>query len=270
MELVPYQSLHDLVLDEGPQRPAWVAGVGLGVLAALRAAHAEGVLHRDVKPANILVGSSGRVVLTDFGIARAADSPTLTTTGALVGSPSYIAPERARGGESSPAGDLWGLGASLYAAVEGHTPFERDAPLATLTAVVVDEPEEAIHAGPLWPVISGLLRKDPGERLDAAQTERMLCVVAGHSETTRRVSTWHALPVISPAARHDAEHAAVASPAPTAVPFTGKLPPTVGLTVKPAFRLLRQLRRSAVGPTSLLALALAAAVVIALALALTG
>jgi eukaryotic-like serine/threonine-protein kinase len=180
MELLPYQSLRDLVREEGPLTPARAARVGLGVLGALCAAHAEGVLHRDVKPANILVGPDGRVVLTDFGIARAVDSPTLTASGALVGSPSYIAPERARGGQSTPAGDLWALGASLYAAVEGHPPFERDAPLATLTAVVVDEPEEAVHAGPLWPVISALLRKDPDERLDAAETERMLREVADH------------------------------------------------------------------------------------------
>jgi eukaryotic-like serine/threonine-protein kinase len=182
MELLPYQSLRDLVRADGPLAPARAARVGLGVLAALGAAHAEGVLHRDVKPANILVGSDGRVVLTDFGIARAVDSPTLTAAGALVGSPSYIAPERARGGLSSPAGDLWGLGASLYAAVEGHPPFERDAPLATLTAVVLDEPEEAVHAGPLWPVISGLLRKDPDERFDAAETERALREVSDHDE----------------------------------------------------------------------------------------
>jgi eukaryotic-like serine/threonine-protein kinase len=182
MELLPYQSLRDLVRQDGPLAPARAARVGLGVLAALVAAHAEGVLHRDVKPANILVGADGRVVLTDFGIARAVDSPTLTTAGALVGSPSYIAPERARGGQSSPAGDLWGLGASLYAAVEGRPPFERDAPLATLTAVVVDEPEPAVHAGPLWPVISGLLRKDPDERPDPAETERMLREVADHDE----------------------------------------------------------------------------------------
>jgi serine/threonine protein kinase len=188
MELLPYQSLRDLVRADGPLAPARAARIGLGVLAALGAAHAEGVLHRDVKPANILVGPDGRVVLTDFGIARAVDSPTLTTDGALVGSPSYTAPERARGGLSSPAGDLWGLGASLYAAVEGHPPFERDAPLATLTAVVLDEPEEAVHAGPLWPVISGLLRKDPDERLDAAETERVLREVADHDEPARVVS----------------------------------------------------------------------------------
>ena len=171
MELLPYPSLRDLVRAEGPLAPAQAARIGLGVLAALRAAHAEGVLHRDVKPANILVGPDGRVVLTDFGVARAADSPTLTGAGVLVGSPAYIAPERARGGQAGPAGDLWGLGASLYAAVEGHPPFERNAPIATLTAVVIDEPDEAVNAGPLWPVISGLLRKEPDERLDAAETE---------------------------------------------------------------------------------------------------
>jgi hypothetical protein len=178
MELLPYPSLRDLVRTEGPLTPAQAARVGLGVLAALRAAHAEGVLHRDVKPANILVGPDGRVVLTDFGIARAGDSPPLTASGTLVGSPAYIAPERARGGQARPAGDLWGLGASLYAAVEGHPPFERDAAIATLTAVVIDEPEEAIHAGALWPVISALLRKDPDERLDPAEAERMLRRVA--------------------------------------------------------------------------------------------
>lgn len=182
MEFLPYQSLRELMQNEGPLAPARAARVGLGVLAALNAAHAENVLHRDVKPANILVGPDGRVVLTDFGIARATDSPTLTTAHALVGSPSYVAPERARGGVSKPAGDLWGLGISLYAAVEGHPPFERDAPLATLTAVVVDEPAEAVHAGPLWPVISGLLSKDPDERLGAAETERMLREVAEGNE----------------------------------------------------------------------------------------
>jgi hypothetical protein len=182
MELLAYQSLRDLVREEGPLAPAEAARVGLGVVAALRAAHAEGVLHRDVKPANILVAPDGRVVLTDFGIARAVDSPTLTNAGGLIGSPSYMAPERARGGQSRPAGDLWGLGASLYAAVEGHPPFERDAALATLTAVVIDEPARAVHAGPLWPVISGLLRKDPDERLGAAETERLLREVADHDE----------------------------------------------------------------------------------------
>jgi eukaryotic-like serine/threonine-protein kinase len=175
MELLPPRSLRDLVKEEGVLSPAQAAEVGLGILAALRAAHAAGIVHRDVKPANILM-APGRVVLTDFGIARAAGTATLTNIGVLIGSPSYMAPERARGGQSGPPSDLWGLGASLYAAVEGHGPFDRDGgALASLTAVVADEPEPATHAGPLlWPVISGLLRKDPDKRLDAAQAELML------------------------------------------------------------------------------------------------
>ncbi|MGC1754082.1 MAG: protein kinase [Trebonia sp.] len=178
MELLPYRSLLDVIQDEGPFAPAEAAKVGLQILAGLRAAHSEGVVHRDVKPANILIGPGNRVVLTDFGIAWAADSPAVTTAGVLLGSPSYIAPERARGGHSGAPGDLWGLGASLYTAVEGHPPFERANVLASITAVVTDELAPATHAGPLWPVLSGLLRKDPDQRLDAAETERLLCVVS--------------------------------------------------------------------------------------------
>ncbi len=178
MEFLPYRSLRDIVRDEGPLTPSQAAKVGLGILAALRAAHAEGVEHRDVKPANVLIGPEDRVVLTDFGIARPADTTTLTTAGILIGSPSYIAPERARGGPSGAPGDLWGLGASLYAAVEGHPPFEREHVLATLTAVVTDDPEPATRAGPLWPVIDGLLRKNPDERLAAAETGQLLRRIA--------------------------------------------------------------------------------------------
>jgi eukaryotic-like serine/threonine-protein kinase len=188
MELLPYKSLRDILREKGPLPPAQAAEVGLQILAALDAAHAEGIAHRDVKPANILIGSENRVVLTDFGIARAADTTTLTTTGILIGSPAYIAPERARGGKSGAPGDLWGLGASLYAAVEGHPPFDRDNALATLTAVVADEPEPATHAGPLWPVIKGLLRKNPEERLGAAEAEHMLRRVAA-SEAAEAVAS---------------------------------------------------------------------------------
>ena len=118
MELVPFRSLRDAVAEDGPLSPVAAARVGLGVLAALRAVHEVGVVHRDVKPANILLGPKGRVVLADFGIATADGSPTLTNSGVLLGSPSYLAPERARGGRASPATDLWALGASLFAAVE--------------------------------------------------------------------------------------------------------------------------------------------------------
>jgi eukaryotic-like serine/threonine-protein kinase len=174
MELLPYRSLLDIIEDDGPLTPAETAHIGLQILAALRAAHAEGIVHRDVKPANILIGPGNRAVLTDFGIAWAADSPAATTVGVVLGSPSYIAPERARGEHSSAPADLWGLGASLYTAVEGHPPFERASALASITAVVTDELAPATHAGPLWPVLSGLLRKNPDHRLDAAEAERML------------------------------------------------------------------------------------------------
>jgi serine/threonine protein kinase len=176
MELIAPRSLRDLIHQEGPLSHAQAAQLGLEILAALRAAHRLGIVHRDVKPANILMAPD-RAVLVDFGIAQAAESSAdATTASMLVGSPAYIAPERARGGPCGPSADLWGLGASLYAAVEGSGPFEREGgALASLTAVVADEPELAAHAGPLlWPVISGLLRKDPDERLDAVEAERML------------------------------------------------------------------------------------------------
>jgi serine/threonine protein kinase len=208
MELLPYRSLRDIVLQDGPLPPARAAELGLGVLAALRAAHREGVLHRDVKPGNILAGSDGRVVLTDFGIARAADSPTLTTSGLLIGSPSYIAPERALGGHGGPASDLWGLGASLYTAVEGRPPFEREGALPSLTAVVADEPDPAVNAGPLWPLIGGLLAKDPGLRIGPDQAEWMLRQVAAASAGPRQ----HAAPATE---RLPRQHAA---PAPERLP----------------------------------------------------
>jgi len=174
MELLPFGSLRDTLGDGGPLPPARVARIGLGVLAGLRAAHEAGVIHRDVKPANIMLGPEDRVVLTDFGIAKATDSEALTTAGILIGSPSYLAPERARGEPAGAPADLWGLGASLYTAVEGRPPFERPGALASLTAVVADDPDPYRDAGALEPVISGLLRKDPGARLSAAEAEQML------------------------------------------------------------------------------------------------
>jgi tRNA A-37 threonylcarbamoyl transferase component Bud32 len=174
MELVPFRSLRDAVVEDGPMTPSQAAHIGLEVLAALRAVHGTGVVHRDVKPSNILISPEGRVVLTDFGIAKAADSSALTGTGVLMGSPSFVAPERARGGAAGTAADLWALGASLYTAVEGKPPFERGDPLASLTAVVSEEPDISARAGSLRPVIEGLLRKDSAERLDVTEAEAML------------------------------------------------------------------------------------------------
>jgi serine/threonine protein kinase len=188
MQLVPYRSLSEVVREDGPLPPRRAARVGLRVLEAIQAAHAVGVLHRDVKPGNVLLGPGDRVVLTDFGMAIADASPTLTTSGVLIGSPSYMAPERARGERATPATDLWALGATLYAAVEGRPPFGRDGAMAVLTAIVADDPDPPSLAGSLWPVISGLLRKNPDERLGAAAAEHLLRRAAENDDAMPDVS----------------------------------------------------------------------------------
>ena len=238
MELVPFRSLGDAVAEDGPMTPAEAARVGLSVLSALRAVHEVGVVHRDVKPANILLGPDGRVVLADFGIAKAADSPALTISGVLLGSPSYLAPERARGGRAGAAADMWALGASLFAAVEGHPPFERDGVLASLTAVVADELEPSPHAGPLWPVIEGLLLKDPAARLDAAEAEQMLHRIAAPD-------------ALSPT---ESDHAQEPDPAPR--PDSAPEPdPTLGDTAVARDRAPGRRRRFGVGLAALTAIA---------------
>ena len=238
MELVPFRSLGDAVAEDGPMTPAEAARVGLSVLSALRAVHEVGVVHRDVKPANILLGPDGRVVLADFGIAKAADSPALTISGVLLGSPSYLAPERARGGRAGAAADMWALGASLFAAVEGHPPFERDGVLASLTAVVADELEPSPHAGPLWPVIEGLLLKDPAARLDAAEAEQMLHRIAAPD-------------ALSPT---ESDHAQEPDPAPQ--PDSAPEPdPTLGDTAVARDRAPGRRRRFGVGLAALTAIA---------------
>ncbi|WP_436843439.1 serine/threonine-protein kinase [Streptomyces hundungensis] len=149
------------------------ARIGLHVLGALRAAHAAGVLHRDVKPGNVLLASNGQVLLTDFGIAAIEGDVAITKTGELVGSIDYLAPERVQGAHPGPASDLWSLGATLYAAVQGESPFRRDSPISTMQAVVAEEPPAPDRAGALAPVIVALLRKDPQQRPSAAEAERM-------------------------------------------------------------------------------------------------
>ncbi|MET9323976.1 protein kinase [Streptomyces sp. NPDC003038] len=177
MELVRGLSLADVLEAEGPMSPRRAAHIGEQVLAALRSAHESGVLHRDVKPGNVLIGNDGRVVLSDFGIASLEGSSAITMTGEVVGSPEFLAPERALGRDPGPEADLWSLGVMLYAAVEGGSPFRRDTALATLRAVVDEPLPPARRAGPLEPVLEGLLRKDPAERLPAAEAARMLRVV---------------------------------------------------------------------------------------------
>ncbi|MEU9236919.1 serine/threonine-protein kinase [Streptomyces subrutilus] len=184
MELVRGQSLADLLRDGGPLGPRRAAHIGAQVLSALRAAHAVGVEHRDVKPANVLLAEDGRVVLSDFGIAAVEGSTALTMTGEVVGSPEYLPPERALGRPSGPESDLWSLGVLLYAAVEGISPFRQDTALSTLRAVVDEEPPVPVRAGPLAPVIAGLLRKDPAERTPAAEAAAALRDIAREPEAT--------------------------------------------------------------------------------------
>ena len=178
LELVEARTLAEVVRDDGPLSPQRTAEVGLALLGALTTAHAEGIVHRDVKPSNVLVRPDGRVVLTDFGIATTTGDPSITSTGMLLGSPAYIAPERARGEAPAPASDLWSLGATLFTAVEGRPPFDAGEPLLTVTAVVTGEHAPYANAGPLEPVLDGLLVKDPVERLDADGAARLLKGVA--------------------------------------------------------------------------------------------
>jgi serine/threonine protein kinase len=180
MELVAARTLQDILEEQGPLPPDAVARIGLDVVDALEAAHEAGIVHRDVKPANVLVDDGGRACLTDFGIATTTGDSSLTTAGALIGSPSYMAPERAHGDEPRPPVDLWSLGATLYTAVEGRPPYDRGEAMATLLSVVSDHPAPTVRAGRLDPVLRGLLTKDPAQRSTADQSRRQLqAVLAG-------------------------------------------------------------------------------------------
>ncbi|MEV6193879.1 protein kinase [Streptomyces sp. NPDC051920] len=186
MELIRGIALSDLLDAEGPLDPRRAAHIGAEVLAALRAAHEAGVLHRDVKPGNVLMANDGRVVLTDFGIATVEGSSALTMTGEVIGSPEFLAPERALGRTPGPESDLWSLGVLLYAAVEGNSPFRQPTPLSTLRAIVDEPLPPPLRAGPLAPVIEGLLAKDPAERTSAESAEHeMRVVAAGGTAPTR-------------------------------------------------------------------------------------
>ncbi|MFJ6050481.1 serine/threonine-protein kinase [Streptomyces sp. NPDC092307] len=211
MELIRGQSLADLLRAEGPLTPRHAAHIGGEVLSALRAAHAVGVEHRDVKPANVLLAEDGRVVLSDFGIAMVEGSTALTMTGELVGSPEYLPPERALGRPSGPESDLWSLGVLLYAAVEGLSPFRHDTALSTLRAVVDEEPPVPTRAGPLAPVIAGLLRKEPAERTSAGEAAEALREIA-HPDTTTTAGARVLADSAGPATRAAAGSDAVAAP----------------------------------------------------------
>ncbi|MFF9287331.1 serine/threonine-protein kinase [Streptomyces griseosporeus] len=215
MELVDGPSLDDVLRRSGTLDPREAAGIGAKVTDALAAAHAAGVLHRDVKPGNILLDRSGRVVLTDFGIATMDDpgdgsATHLTRSGEIVGSLDYLAPERAQGAHPGPASDVWALGATLYAAVEGASPFRRTSTFSTLTAIVGEPLPEPRLAGPLAPVLRRLMDKRPDARPDAAEARELLEAVAAGSPdaptsplrggpvTPARQETERSLPAVPP------------------------------------------------------------------------
>ncbi|EGX56860.1 protein serine/threonine kinase, partial [Streptomyces zinciresistens K42] len=238
MELVDGPSLEAVLRERGTLGPHEAAGLGAEVMDALAAAHRAGVLHRDVKPGNILLDRSGRVVLTDFGIA-AMDDPgdgsdtRLTRTGHLVGSLDYLAPERAQGADPGPSCDVWALGATLYAAVEGAAPFRRTSTFSTLTAIVGEPLPEPRNARPLGPVLARLMDKRPESRPEAEEARELLRRVADSGGTDTPTTTLRA-----PAAG-TRDHDDTAPAVPAAPPGFGPPPrlpgPPYGSPGDPAF-----------------------------------
>jgi serine/threonine protein kinase len=187
MELVRGRTLAQIVKEDGPQSPRRVAEIGAKILAALRTAHAAGVVHRDVKPSNVMLDGE-RTVLTDFGIAALDGGTVLTQTGAVLGTPSFMAPEQARGQFATPASDLWSLGATLYAAVEGRPPFEGRSVATVLVSLLTADPVQPRRAGPLASVLGGLLAKDPDRRMSADELAGHLARIMHGEDTVPRAA----------------------------------------------------------------------------------
>lgn len=243
MELIDGGSLADRIAVHGPVVPAEAARIGVDLLGALRAAHEAGVLHRDIKPANVLLeGGTGRVVLTDFGVAQVAGATTLTETGSFVGSPEYTAPERMSGAGTGPASDLWSVGALLCTALSGESPFRRDSLSGILHAVLAAEIRPPAQAEPLLPVVRGLLERDPERRLDAVAAERMLraFLETGYLPTSERRSPRGVLTAVLLVAAmagagvsgaalimHQGEGGGGPSPSPTSVSSPASVTPSV-------------------------------------------
>src|SRR4051794_129076 len=257
MELVRGRTLTELLREDGPLPAPEVARIGLALLEALQTAHAAGVLHRDVKPSNVIVGEDGRVALTDFGIATVDSDPTdVTTSGQLVGSPAYMAPERARGEKPTAASDLWSLGATLWTAAEGQPPYDEGSAFATMTKVVSEDPPACIRCdGPLGGVLTALMAREPAGRPTIADARRQLAAAA-HASTTA-VAAYPTEPLRPSFDRTVALERAVAAQSPVAgqspvvpppaVPASGAVPPN--RTVPPQERGTRL-------PLALLAVAL--------------
>jgi len=189
MELLRACSLSDMLREGGPLPPHRVAQIGLEMLGALELSHRKGVVHRDVKPGNVLINDDGRAILTDFGIATMAGDPALTSTGVVLGSPAYMSPERARGKKPGPEADMWSLGATLYAAAEGRPPYDAENALGTLTAVISDPVEPPRVGGPLGEAILGLLEKNPADRMTIPQTRALLEKAAADRSATAASTT---------------------------------------------------------------------------------
>jgi hypothetical protein len=219
MELIDGQSLEQLVLSGGPLDPRQAARIGRELLGALAAAHATGVLHRDVKPANVLLARDGRVLLTDFGIATFQGATSLTQSGAFVGSPGYVSPEVALGEPPLPQADLWSLGATLYMAVEGRPPFQGPTAMATLSALLTSDPPPPQRAGALRPVLAALLQRDPAGRASQNQVAHLLDRVAGDPRAQDDLTTeGHGVP--RPFAMADGG-SGMPAPAPVSWPGSG-------------------------------------------------
>ncbi len=193
MELVDAPTLEELVHEQGPLPVERVARIAVDLLGALEAAHAQGVVHRDVKPGNVMVAEQGTAKLADFGIASVKGDPKITHTGLIMGSPAYMAPEQAKGEPAGPAADLWSLGATLYFALQGEPPFHKASAVATLTSVVYDDPKPPARAGRLAPVLMGLLRKEASRRPSAAELCSMLEETLGRTPTASAPATTEAL-----------------------------------------------------------------------------
>ncbi len=204
MELLRACSLSDLLREEGPLPPHRVAQIGLEMLGALELSHRKGVVHRDVKPGNVLINDDGRAILTDFGIATMAGDPALTSTGVVLGSPAYMSPERARGKKPGPEADMWSLGATLYAAAEGRPPYDGENALGTLTAVINDPVVPPRVDGPLGDAIVGLLEKDPADRMSIPRTRALLEKAAADRSAIAAVTTVAAAADLDRASRTEA------------------------------------------------------------------
>ena len=270
MELVRGRTLTTVLRERSGLPPAEVAAIGLALLDALQTAHAAGVLHRDVKPSNVLIGDDGRVALTDFGIATVDGDGDATTTGVIVGSPSYVAPERVHSQPSTPAADLWSLGATLWTAAEGRPPYRGDSPIAVMTAVASTDPPRCSRAGaPLGDLLCRMMDRDPDRRPDAQSVRSTLETIrdGATQQLTEAYPTGVEPTEVLPVAfdrttviEPSAPMAAAATPSPAAAP-PAEVPPVPVPSSSATGR-----RR---GWTMALGVAAAAVAIVAVALALT-